>query len=157
MNAASILKQIKDEEIRYVDLRFTDPKGKWQHLTMVASVLGEGELEDGLMFDGSSIAGWKAINESDIAKKGIFLRKFGQEIIRITSGKRVHGTGAIPGGINKLVTAAERDSLKRDLPQMLQWAQDSVDIAKQLHAQNPALYNQFGTFRSKRFMWLGKA
>jgi NAD-reducing hydrogenase large subunit len=77
----------------------------------------------------------------EIAKKGILLRKFGQEIIRITSGKRVHGTGAIPGGINKLVTAAERDSLKRDLPQMLQWAQDSVDIAKQLHAQNPALYN----------------
>ena len=84
----------------------------------------------------------------EIAKKGILLRKFGQEIIRITSGKRVHGTGAIPGGINKLVTAAERDSLKRDLPQMLQWAQDSVDIAKQLHAQNPALYNKFGTFRS---------
>ncbi|MEN9376488.1 MAG: hypothetical protein RL710_1645, partial [Pseudomonadota bacterium] len=49
----------------------------------------------------------------EIAKKGILLRKFGQEIIRITSGKRVHGTGAIPGGINKLVTAAERDSLKR--------------------------------------------
>ena len=84
----------------------------------------------------------------EIAKKGILLRKFGQEVIRITSGKRVHGTGAVPGGINKLVTAQERDSLKRDLPQMLQWAQDAVDIAKQLHAQNPALYNNFGTFRS---------
>ena len=84
----------------------------------------------------------------EIAKKGILLRKFGQEIIRITSGKRVHGTGAVPGGINKLVTAAERDSLLRDLPQMLQWAQDSVDIAKQLHAQNPVLYKHFGSFRS---------
>ena len=52
-----------------VDLRFTDPKGKWQHLTMVASVLGEDELEDGLMFDGSSIAGWKVINESDMILK----------------------------------------------------------------------------------------
>jgi len=84
----------------------------------------------------------------DIAKKGILLRKFGQEVIRITSGKRVHGTGAVPGGINKLVTAAERDELKRQLPQMLQWAQEAVDIAKQLHAQNPALYNSFGSFRS---------
>ncbi len=84
----------------------------------------------------------------DIAKKGILLRKFGQEIIRITSGKRIHGTGAVPGGINKLVTLDERNALKQDLPQMLQWAQDSVDIAKQLHAQNPALYRQFGSFRS---------
>jgi glutamine synthetase len=64
--ASDILKQIKDEEIEWVDLRFTDPKGKWQHLTMVASLIGEDELTDGLMFDGSSIAGWKAINESDM-------------------------------------------------------------------------------------------
>ena len=84
----------------------------------------------------------------EIAKKGILLRKFGQEIIRITSGKRVHGTGAVPGGINKLVSAEERDTLLRDLPQMLQWAQDSVDIAKQLHAKNPALYNSFANFQS---------
>ncbi|MDD2844511.1 MAG: Ni/Fe hydrogenase subunit alpha [Rhodoferax sp.] len=84
----------------------------------------------------------------EIAKKGILLRKFGQEIIRITAGKRVHGTGAVPGGINKLVTLEERNSLQRDLPQMLQWAQDAVEIAKQLHAQNPALYNKFGSFKS---------
>ncbi|MDD5031302.1 MAG: Ni/Fe hydrogenase subunit alpha, partial [Rhodoferax sp.] len=84
----------------------------------------------------------------DIAKKGILLRKFGQEIIRITSGKRVHGTGAVPGGINKLVTLQERDTLLADLPQMLQWAQDAVDLVKQLHAQNPALYNRFGSFNS---------
>ncbi|MBS0503956.1 MAG: type I glutamate--ammonia ligase [Proteobacteria bacterium] len=67
--AHDILKRIKDEEIEWVDLRFTDPKGKWQHLTMVSSVLGEDELTDGLMFDGSSIAGWKAINESDMILK----------------------------------------------------------------------------------------
>ena len=84
----------------------------------------------------------------DIAKKGILLRKFGQEVIRITAGKRVHGTGAVPGGINKLVTKDERDSLLRDLPQMLQWAQEAVAIVKQLHAQNPALYNRFGSFPS---------
>jgi glutamine synthetase len=67
--AKDVLKKIKDEEIEWVDLRFTDPKGKWQHLTMVAGVMGEDELEDGLMFDGSSIAGWKVINESDMILK----------------------------------------------------------------------------------------
>ena len=64
-----VLKQIKDEEIEWVDLRFTDPKGKWQHLTMAASVMDEDALEDGLMFDGSSIEGWKTINESDMILK----------------------------------------------------------------------------------------
>jgi glutamine synthetase len=64
-----VLKLIKDKEIEWVDLRFTDPKGKWQHLTMVASVMDEDKLEEGLMFDGSSIAGWKAINESDMILK----------------------------------------------------------------------------------------
>ena len=65
-SSKDILKRIKDEEVEWVDLRFTDPKGKWQHLTMCSNVLGEDELEDGLMFDGSSIEGWKAINESDM-------------------------------------------------------------------------------------------
>ena len=64
--ASKVLKLIEDNEIEYVDLRFTDPKGKWQHLTMVASVIDEDMLTDGFMFDGSSIAGWKAINESDM-------------------------------------------------------------------------------------------
>src|SRR4028118_647654 len=61
-----ILSMIKDKEIAWVDLRFTDPRGKWQHLTMAAGVIDEDMLEDGFMFDGSSIQGWKAINESDM-------------------------------------------------------------------------------------------
>ena len=64
--ASDVLKMIKDKEVEWVDLRFTDPKGKWQHLTMVSTVVGEDELTDGFMFDGSSIEGWKAINESDM-------------------------------------------------------------------------------------------
>ncbi|OGB29412.1 MAG: NADP oxidoreductase [Burkholderiales bacterium RIFCSPLOWO2_12_FULL_61_40] len=84
----------------------------------------------------------------DIAKKGILLRKFGQEVIRATAGKRVHGTGSVPGGMNKHVSWEDRALLQRDVAQMLVWAQDAVDIAKQLHAQNPALYNSFGAFRS---------
>ena len=68
-SASDIVKRIKDEEIDWVDLRFTDPKGKWQHLSMVSSVIDEDALEEGLMFDGSSIAGWKTINESDMILK----------------------------------------------------------------------------------------
>jgi glutamine synthetase len=64
-----IVKLIKDKEVEWVDLRFTDPKGKWQHLTMTAALIDEDQLEEGLMFDGSSIAGWKAINESDMILK----------------------------------------------------------------------------------------
>ena len=67
--AKDVLKRIKDEEIEWLDLRFTDPRGKLQHLQMCAGPLGEDELEDGLMFDGSSIEGWKAINESDMILK----------------------------------------------------------------------------------------
>jgi len=68
-SAADVLNLIKEQEIEWVDLRFTDPKGKWQHLTMCANVVGEDELTDGFMFDGSSIEGWKAINESDMILK----------------------------------------------------------------------------------------
>ena len=64
--AADILKMIKENEVEYVDLRFTDPKGKWQHLAMHVDVVDEDMFEDGVMFDGSSITGWKAINESDM-------------------------------------------------------------------------------------------
>ena len=67
--ASDVLKMIKDQEIEWVDLRFTDPKGKWQHLTMCQVVVTEDELNDGFMFDGSSIEGWKAINESDMILK----------------------------------------------------------------------------------------
>ncbi len=67
--AKDIIKRIKEEDIEWVDVRFTDPRGAWHHLTMCAEVMGEDELEDGLMFDGSSIEGWKAINESDMILK----------------------------------------------------------------------------------------
>ena len=74
--ASDVLKKIKDEEIEWVDLRFTDPKGKWQHLTMASGVVDEDQLTDGFMFDGSSIAGWKAINESDMILKPDLARSY---------------------------------------------------------------------------------
>ncbi|MGF1549304.1 MAG: type I glutamate--ammonia ligase [Sphingomonadaceae bacterium] len=67
--AGKILERMEEQEIEWVDLRFTDPRGKWQHLSMAAEVIDEDALSDGFMFDGSSIAGWKAINESDMILK----------------------------------------------------------------------------------------
>ncbi len=66
MSNAALLKQIKDDDIEYVDIRFTDPRGKLQHVTMVADLVDEDFLEEGFMFDGSSIAGWKSIEASDM-------------------------------------------------------------------------------------------
>jgi NAD-reducing hydrogenase large subunit len=84
----------------------------------------------------------------EVAKKGVLLRKYGQEIIRHTAGKRVHGTGAVPGGVNKSLSAAERAELLKDAYQMVAWSRDAVDIIKQLHRSNPALFDVFGAFRS---------
>ncbi|MER5170265.1 type I glutamate--ammonia ligase [Thioclava sp. GXIMD2076] len=60
------LKLMKDEEVEYVDVRFTDPRGKLQHVTLVADLVDEDFFEEGFMFDGSSIAGWKSIDKSDM-------------------------------------------------------------------------------------------
>src|SRR4051794_14305284 len=65
-DAESVLKLMTDKEVKYVDLRFTDPRGKMQHVSFDASQVNEDAFAEGLMFDGSSIAGWKAINESDM-------------------------------------------------------------------------------------------
>ncbi|SJM53059.1 Glutamine synthetase type I [Brevundimonas diminuta 3F5N] len=70
MSAANkILQEIKDKDVQYVDLRFTDTRGRVHHVTFDIGMVDEEFLEDGTMFDGSSIAGWKAINESDMLLK----------------------------------------------------------------------------------------
>jgi len=84
----------------------------------------------------------------EIAKKGVLLRKYGQEVIRVTAGKRIHGTGAIPGGVNKRVTAEERDVLLADAYRMIGWSREAVELVKRLHFANVGLYNSFGAFRS---------
>jgi len=66
MSVENVLKLIKDEEVRYVDLRFTDTKGKDQHVTIPHHQMDADMFEDGKMFDGSSISGWKGIHESDM-------------------------------------------------------------------------------------------
>ena len=65
-DAKTIMEMIKENDISYVDLRFTDPRGKMQHVTQHIDTIDKESLAEGFMFDGSSIAGWKAINESDM-------------------------------------------------------------------------------------------
>lgn len=66
MSVKNLIKTIKDESVQYVDIRFTDPRGKLQHVTVMENQVDEDFLEGGFMFDGSSIAGWKSIEESDM-------------------------------------------------------------------------------------------
>ncbi|QYJ75171.1 MULTISPECIES: glutamate--ammonia ligase [Shewanella] len=66
MSVENVLKQLKDLEVKFVDLRFTDTKGKEQHVSIPTHQVDADFFEDGKMFDGSSIAGWKGINESDM-------------------------------------------------------------------------------------------
>src|SRR5467141_1834849 len=64
--AKDVLKMVKDNDVKFVDFRFTEPRGKWQHVTVDISTVEEDTFAEGIMFDGSSIAGWKVINESDM-------------------------------------------------------------------------------------------
>src|SRR5690349_20498360 len=66
MSAAYVMKLIKDKEVKFVDLRFTDTRGKEQHVSVPAKAFGMDKFESGHFFDGSSIAGWKGIEASDM-------------------------------------------------------------------------------------------
>ena len=84
----------------------------------------------------------------DVARRGVLLRKFGQEVIRVTAGKRVHGTGSVPGGVNKHVSAADRDCLRADAGTMLTWAEEAVDLVRRLHEQGRDWYDRFAWVRA---------
>lgn len=84
----------------------------------------------------------------DIAMQGVKLRKYGQEVIRVTAGKRIHGTGAIPGGVNKSLSIEERDYLLKDLDQIIEWSQSALQLVKNIYAQDLAFHNEFATTRS---------
>lgn len=80
----------------------------------------------------------------EIARQGVQLRKYGQEVIRLTAGKRIHGTGSIPGGVNRHLSCEERDLLLADVQQMITWCVDAVHLVAELQKQNHQLYDQFG-------------
>ena len=85
-----------------------------------------------------------AMAHPEAARQGVMLRKFGQEVIRITSGKRVHGTGSVPGGMNRVVAREDRDALRAQLREVLAWAEGAVDLAQRLHTGLPPAYTHFG-------------
>lgn len=93
----------------------------------------------------------------EIARQGILLRKFGQEVIRVTAGKRVHGTGAVPGGMNKSLAPEERDALLKEVYQVVAWARDAVHLIQRLHQADAAYYAQFGAVPSALFSLVGPA
>ncbi|MCZ7652286.1 MAG: Ni/Fe hydrogenase subunit alpha [Thermoanaerobaculia bacterium] len=84
----------------------------------------------------------------DLAVQGVMMRKFGQEIIKATAGKKVHGTGAIPGGINKNLSIEERDTLLAEMAQMLEWSRKAVAIAREYTLRNLATVSGFAAFDS---------
>jgi NAD-reducing hydrogenase large subunit len=84
----------------------------------------------------------------EVARQGVLLRKFGQEVIRLTAGKRVHGTSAVPGGVNKNLALAERDLLLKDIYQVIAWSRDAVHLARRLFEQDLAMHTAFGSFEA---------
>ncbi|NMG43441.1 Ni/Fe hydrogenase subunit alpha [Aromatoleum toluvorans] len=85
----------------------------------------------------------------EVARQGVLLRKFGQEVIRATAGKRIHGTGSVPGGMNRHLAVEDRDALRADIDRMVEWSRTAVALVKQLHQADPALYDEFGRFPAK--------
>ena len=80
----------------------------------------------------------------DVARQGVLLRQFGQDVIFATAGKKVHGTGSVPGGVNRALPRAERDALAARLPQVLAWCEQAVDLVARLHEADAPLYDGFG-------------
>ncbi|MHC5002196.1 MAG: Ni/Fe hydrogenase subunit alpha [Planctomycetota bacterium] len=89
-----------------------------------------------------------ATKHPELAKQGIRMRQFGQEIIRVTAGKKVHGTGAIPGGINRNLPVAERDELLGSIDQMIRWSRDAVDMARDYTLEHVEELRDYGAFPS---------
>jgi NAD-reducing hydrogenase large subunit len=96
-----------------------------------------------------------AAEHPQIARQGVLLRKYGQEVIRHTAGKRIHGTGSVPGGVNKALSAEERTELLADIYQVIGWARGAVDLVRKLHLSQPELYEGFGSFRSNMLSIVG--
>ena len=92
----------------------------------------------------------------DLAVQGVKLRKYGQEVIRMVSGKRIHGTGAIPGGMNKSLSKAERDYLLEDIDQIIAWAASSVELIKTVHESNLPYFDDFATIATNYLGLTGK-
>ncbi len=102
-----------------------------------------------------------AMKFKDIAVQGVMMRKFGQEIIEVTAGKKIHGTGAIPGGINKNLSIEERDRFlygpdPMNVDKMISWSLDAVNFFKDYHKKHRELIDTFAAFPSNHLSLVRK-
>lgn len=102
-----------------------------------------------------------AMEHKDLAVQGVMMRKYGQEVIEATAGKKIHGTGAIPGGINKNLSVEERDRLINggdlmNIDKMIDWAQGAVDFFKDYHSKNSDMIDNFSVFPSSHLSLVRK-
>ncbi len=97
----------------------------------------------------------------DLAVQGVMMRKYGQEIIKATAGKKIHGTGAIPGGINRHLTAEEKEMFINgpaplNISKMISWSQEAVNFLKSFHKNNRQFIDGFATFPSNHLSLVSK-
>jgi NAD-reducing hydrogenase large subunit len=102
-----------------------------------------------------------ALKHKDLAVQGVMMRKFGQEIIQVTAGKKIHGTGAVPGGINKHLSEEERDKFLKgeelmNIEKMIAWSQSALDFFKGFHKKNKDLIDNFAKFPSNHLSLVRK-
>jgi NAD-reducing hydrogenase large subunit len=89
-----------------------------------------------------------ALNNKELAVQAVMMRKYGQEVIKATAGKKIHGNGSIPGGVNKNLTVAERDALLKDVDQMIDWAAGGLGLYKKLYRDDYKRLSTLGTYES---------
>jgi len=89
-----------------------------------------------------------AKTNTDLVVQAVMMRKYGQEVIKATAGKKIHGNGAIPGGVNKNLSIEERDALLKDIDQMVTWAQGGLDLYKKLYLDDIDRLSTLGSFES---------
>lgn len=101
------------------------------------------------------------LEHKDLAVQGVMMRKFGQEIIRATAGKKIHGTGAIPGGINKHLSPEDKEAFLNgpdplNIDQMLVWSQGVLDFFKDYYSKNKSFIDEFASFPSNHLSLVRK-
>ncbi len=90
-----------------------------------------------------------------LALQGVKLRKYGQEVIRIISGKRIHGTGCVPGGMNKPLSKEDKNYLLTDIEQIIDWADSAVRTARDCYLANEPFHKNFAGLRSNYLSMIG--
>jgi NAD-reducing hydrogenase large subunit len=102
-----------------------------------------------------------AMKDEHLAKRGILMRKFGQEIIKATAGKKIHGISAVPGGVHKSLTENERDYFLngKDIPAidtMIQWMEEVIDFLKNYHQEHQVWMDEFAAYPSGHLGLVGR-